>query len=375
MHPDFVICCLLSRTLKASIELETGANEFFTLKIISSGKMLIFYKTSSCLSSSSSTLFLLFVFATSFLPSIEAAPTVATCGWPPSIKGGRVVWQNYTSTLLSRSGDYIRYWCENGIKPDIDWVICLDNGTWSLPLPQCESVTCPRPHPGMLLNGRILVSTIDPLKESAAIGDRVTFICDSSFILVGISNTIECLEVGQWSKLPECVLASPSCGIPPKVLNGREITRTFTTPEGQAGNRVRFECMTGFNSVGRTTITCLPNGQWSQSPRCVPDLSGLGIAGLFANSCGSPLPVTNGFLQGKSYRQDQFSAGGDTLSYACNPNFVMNGSSIVTCNADTLLWSKLPTCIRKFFILIEILDNFFIIYSQGLWTCSKCAQY
>ena len=58
------------------------------------------------------------------------------------------------------------------------------------------------------------------------------------------------------------------CGAPPPVVGGEAII-----PYGHSlsvGGQVNYECSLGHDLIGPSSVTCLLDGRWSETPICSP---------------------------------------------------------------------------------------------------------
>uniref|UniRef100_A0A8C0AMR2 Sushi domain-containing protein n=1 Tax=Buteo japonicus TaxID=224669 RepID=A0A8C0AMR2_9AVES len=95
-------------------------------------------------------------------------------------------------------GKSVNYSCDPGYSLiGKTTLYCTDNGTWSLPYPRCEVITCISPN---IPNGEVAEG------QSAAYrpGANVTFQCHPGYVLRG-SREAKCQPDGRW------VPAVPTC--------------------------------------------------------------------------------------------------------------------------------------------------------------------
>lgn len=93
-----------------------------------------------------------------------------------------------------------------------------------------------------------------------------------------------------------------------------------------SGDIYTVVCGAGFRLSGSASVSCRPDGSWSEAtPLCQP------IGG-----CSRPPEITNGYV----YFFSTFAAS--TALYACDFVCFLVGSPVVTCNNGA--WSAIPTC-------------------------------
>ncbi|KAI8515762.1 hypothetical protein Bbelb_065750 [Branchiostoma belcheri] len=149
-------------------------------------------------------------------------------------------------------GDVANFTCEPGYKlVGTSSLTCLSDGTWDGTSPTCAAVQCsPLLNP---INGL--------MSGSNSYGDVVNFTCEPGYKLVGTSS-LTCLSDGTWDGTsPTCkAVQCPTLSQPP---NG------FMTGFNSYGDVVYFTCDQGYRLVGKSSLTCLSDGTWSDlSPTC-----------------------------------------------------------------------------------------------------------
>ncbi|XP_078667948.1 clotting factor C-like [Branchiostoma floridae x Branchiostoma belcheri] len=96
---------------------------------------------------------------------------------------------------------------------------------------------------------------------SNSYGDVVNFTCEPGYKLAGTSS-LTCLSDGTWNgKSPTCTAVQ--CPTLPHPRNG------FVTGFNSYGDVLHFTCDQGYRLAGKSSLTCLSDGSWSeQSPKC-----------------------------------------------------------------------------------------------------------
>ncbi|XP_078663210.1 E-selectin-like [Branchiostoma floridae x Branchiostoma belcheri] len=148
-------------------------------------------------------------------------------------------------------------------------------------------------------------------------GENVlTFTCNTGYNLVGPS-TLTCLEDGTWDgSPPTCEAVQLQCPTLTPPLNG------YLDLYGTS-----FRCHAGYNLVGPSTLTCLENGTWDGNP---PTCEVVQCPVLAAPENGEK-------TGGNSYQ--------DVVTFTCDPGYVLDGSSSLTCGADATWSGVVPDCI------------------------------
>ncbi|XP_065189183.1 sushi, von Willebrand factor type A, EGF and pentraxin domain-containing protein 1-like isoform X2 [Sycon ciliatum] len=187
-------------------------------------------------------------------------------------------------------------------------LVCLLNGSWSAPLPNCsKSAEC-----APLNVGNATVSS-GPYRVNSI----VNITCNAGFELSGNAMVI-CLDSQKWSSIPICNRV-PEC--PLLIVNNAVVSGVSTRV-----NSIRnITCNVGFELSGHSLVTCLPSGDWTTFPVCnrVPQCP--------------LLTVSNGIVSGGSNTVNSIR------SITCNANFDLSGNSMVICLA-TAAWSSTPVC-------------------------------
>ncbi|KAG8504405.1 C4b-binding protein alpha chain [Galemys pyrenaicus] len=250
------------------------------------------------------------------------AAALGACGPPPNLL--------FASPLTPlnetdyEAGTRLKYTCRPGYTrvSSHQYMTCQPSGDWHHTT-FCTKKRCQ--NPGELQNGHVLVKT------DLLFGAQLEFTCLEGYLLIG-SNTSYCelQDSGvDWSDpLPECVIAK--CSPPPAIAhgrhNGRDQVYTF-------GSSVTYSCSPTFSMLGAASISCTVENRtisvWSPSPPVCKKVS-------------CPYPeikdgkVASGFRQSYAYR--------DSVSLACREGFLLRGSSLLRCGADSKWDLPLPTC-------------------------------
>ncbi|XP_063798837.1 beta-2-glycoprotein 1-like [Pseudophryne corroboree] len=118
---------------------------------------------------------------------------ISTCEDPPSIDNGYFIKNGY---LLN--GTSAQYKCNPGYKLEGHEVTeCLEDNVWSNPTPTCNKIYCSPPPE---INEGILIAV---KKAEYEISEVIYYMCKRNFYTDG-SNSVTCMDNGQWSKCPVC---------------------------------------------------------------------------------------------------------------------------------------------------------------------------
>ncbi|XP_064327841.1 complement receptor type 1-like [Phalacrocorax carbo] len=202
-------------------------------------------------------------------------------------------------------------------------VTCLPTSLWSAESSDfCIGKSCGPPD---IMNGRFHTET------NLLFGARITYSCNIGYRLVGQPSAQCVLKDNEifWSNIPIC--ASIHCSAPPVIENGQFSNgdRDFTF-----GMAVTYRCNKDFVLIGHPVIYCTVmndnvTGTWSSAaPECK------------VVQCENP-EVKNGRRLSGFGTEHTYK---DTVMFECNPGHLLNGSSVVICEADNTWKPSLPTC-------------------------------
>ncbi|XP_019402047.1 PREDICTED: complement receptor type 2-like [Crocodylus porosus] len=260
-----------------------------------------------------------------FVLALLPTGALESCKEPPNIP--HAFQKNYVGQLIP-PGTVVMYGCNRGYEfisgITQGRVTCLQNLTWSDVPNFCQRVQCPPPQ---IANG-----TYTPLpktgEEKYAYEDAVTIECNAGYGVNG-STQIRCRHDGSWDpRVPHCV---PGCGSPPRVENGQHShpgRGYFST-----GSSVTYRCLKGYTLQGEASIRCETGDDetaaWSGPlPQCE------------AVQCPAP-SIQNGRLKPPLSQNYSYKSN---ISFECDPGYVIRGSEIIWCQADTKWSPRPPVC-------------------------------
>ncbi|XP_010000348.1 PREDICTED: C4b-binding protein alpha chain-like [Chaetura pelagica] len=232
------------------------------------------------------------------------------------------------STALEESypaGTRLMYRCRPGYSlasGKFPFITCLDNSSWSENPDFCIGKSCGPPD---IVNGNFHYTT------DLLLGATINFTCNLGYRLVGESSAYCKLVDNEvyWDQIPYCEIIP--CFPPPMIENGKLIdgNRDFTF-----GMAATYSCDRGFALIGDDTIHCTANdkleGVWNgEFPKCK------------VVRCKNP-EVKNGRRLSGFGTEHTYK---NTVTFECNPGHLLNGSSLVTCDADSNWKPPLPTCV------------------------------
>ncbi|XP_010019535.1 PREDICTED: complement receptor type 1-like, partial [Nestor notabilis] len=248
-------------------------------------------------------------------PPVPTCEKMLQCPSPPNIKNGH---HDSKDVKVFVPGVSVKYYCDTGyVLTGKTTVSCLTSGTWSIPYPRCEVITCTSPsiQDGEVAEGQSTV--YHP-------GANVTFQCHSGYVLWG-SREAKCQPDGRW--VPAVPICKPAryCSKPADIAHGSLSgpAKTFFTP----GTSISYICEAGFSLIGTATMYCTQAGAWSHHPPLCQVVK-----------CLRPPNITNGKLKGNI--SDTFSYGA-SVSYSCNPGYSLIGNAFINCTLKGT-WSQPP---------------------------------
>nr|XP_055043793.1 complement receptor type 1 isoform X2 [Misgurnus anguillicaudatus] len=157
----------------------------------------------------------------------------------------------------------------------------------------------------------------------------VTVTCAKGFKLHGAQH-LKCLANGSWTaEIPTCE-PEKSCSAP--AVHNRDIKHGEKS-QYKPQDTVTISCKEGFDLIGSSQITCGPNGQWLNLPKCNPK-----------GTCG-PAPVYP-HAHPRDMQKTEYRSG-DRVHYKCNVGHRRSaGRDIIHCTNGQ--WTKLQLhCERK----------------------------
>ncbi|XP_071884742.1 complement receptor type 1 [Anas platyrhynchos] len=259
-------------------------------------------------------------FGGTWQPPVPTCEKMLQCPSPPTIKNGQHSSKDVTVFI---PGTSVKYECDPGyVLTGKTTVSCLPSGTWSIPYPRCEVVTCMSPS---IQDGEVA----EGQQAKYLPGATVTFRCHPGYTMQG-SQEAKCHPDGRWvPAVPSCEPALP-CPPPPVIAHAThsaELGANFSS-----GMAVNYSCQPGFSLLGASSIWCTATGNWSRPyPRC-------------AAGCGTPPPLLFAELN-KEYKNWTEFPVGSTVKYSCRPGYAKHPqiTPAVTC-LENQTWSE----VKKF---------------------------
>ena len=206
------------------------------------------------------------------------------------------------------------YTCNNGyiVANGDETRTCEASEEWSGSEPNCMYVNCG--NPGTISNG-------NKDGDIYHYGATVSYSCDTGYYING-SQTLQCQANGQWNgSAPSCDIVT--CTVP-------QIDHGSITGSNTYNSIVTVVCDQGYKINGSDVIVCQDDGHWNDStPSCDPVM------------CDPLMAPNGGVKDGNSY------TFGSKVSFTCNSGYVINGSNVLSCEANGEWNGTAPTCIAQ----------------------------
>ncbi|PNJ00355.1 C4BPA isoform 1 [Pan troglodytes] len=248
---------------------------------------------------------------------------LGNCGPPPTLSFAVPVDITLTETHF-KTGTTLKYTCRPGYvrSHSTQTLTCNSDGEWVYNT-FCIHKRCR--HPGELRNGQV------EIKTDLSFGSQIEFSCSEGFFLIG-STTSHCevqdRGVGWSHPLPQCEIVK--CKPPPDIRNGRHSGEENFYAYGFS---VTYSCDHRFSLLGHASISCTVEnetiGVWRPSPPTCEKIT-----------CDKPDvshgEMVSGFGPIYNYK--------DTIVFKCQKGFVLRGSSVIHCDADSKWNPSPPAC-------------------------------
>ena len=264
---------------------------------------------------------------------VVSSCNIISCGPPSYVRHA-----DAAGSLRHEYNSTVRYICKLGyqLHGQVTTSVCLANGSWSEVDLRCVVVSCPSPT--IPDGGQINFSRDHPVRDVNHLrrlrpdgfhyGDRVSISCDADRELHGAAFRV-CGPDGRWNGTePEC--RRIKCRAPPSFPNViySNDTRKSNRQEFYVGHVIGVSCEVGFHVVDdRHNIICQADRSWNISTS---------LTICQRTVCPSPPSVLHGhyiIVEGSRFPDDQFDFR-TTVSYSCQPGYLLVGGRQTTCDED-----------------------------------------
>ncbi|XP_017271558.1 sushi domain-containing protein 4-like [Kryptolebias marmoratus] len=235
---------------------------------------------------------------------------------------------------LFSHGTIIEFICNDGfaLSGDYPYLTCQD-GEWDGPMQiSCVSKGCIRP--SVVQHGS--TNLTDTNTSLLPVGTVLQYSCDPGYMLVGRS-ILTCTTIGDWSSnLPRCI-RSDVCQPPYQPENGGYSCHPSPCRRFSHGTVVQYFCDEGYVLKGDYKFKTCHYGKWDNL---------MPISCVIKQGCVRPSMVQHGSSNLTDMNSSLFSIG-TILQYSCDPGYMLEGPSILTCTALGHWSSEPPRCIRS----------------------------
>ncbi|XP_060933532.1 complement factor H-like isoform X10 [Limanda limanda] len=239
-------------------------------------------------------------------------------------KDPHVSWWDVYRGQQKKLGDDVGYGCKSGYKKTGGDTRATCNREGWKPDPLCQDITCEvgEMHPSLRADG------LSSGNKTLKMGHKLKFHCDDDFSLDG-AGQIECLKTGQWdAHFPTCSDKCKFTGDPANMI----VRAPGSRHRLAQGEKLTFSCrLTSQTLRGKSEVTCLANGQWSDPfPTCGAPVG-----------CERPPPLENGDTKNSvkfNYRHN------DQVEYICQAYHIIEGGPFQTCKNGE--WTREIRCLK-----------------------------
>ncbi|KAK2708463.1 uncharacterized protein LOC136028340 isoform X2 [Artemia franciscana] len=152
-----------------------------------------------------------------------------------------------------------------------------------------------------------------------------------------------------------CQHKPSSCGRPEQPPNATVIVDDFNI-----GSKIEYKCDNGHLLIGPSERTCMANGFFDEFPPVCKHLQ-----------CGLPARIPNGVYRFSNGSRDYLS----TVSYECNPGYVLVGRGDLICDVDERWNGPPPRCDPAFCLEPADIPNGFFTLSTNSTVIGTIVSY
>ncbi|CAK6957131.1 sushi domain-containing protein 4-like isoform X3 [Scomber scombrus] len=230
-------------------------------------------------------------------------------------------------------GTVLEYHCDPGYLTNGPSILtCTALGHWSSEPPHCiHSDGCVRPY--MVQNS--WVNLTETNRGLFPVGTVLQYSCDPGYLPDGPS-ILTCTTLGRWSSEPPRCIRSGACLPLSEPENGGYTCHPSPCRMFSHGTVIEFFCDKGFVLKGDYNYLTCQDGQWDGPMQisCV------------RQGCMRPFMEQHVLTNLTETKNNSFPVG-TVLEYHCDPGYLPDGPSILTCTALGHWSSEPPRCIRS----------------------------
>lgn len=231
-------------------------------------------------------------------------------------------------------GTVIEFFCDEGfdLNGDYNYLTCQD-GQWDGPMQiSCVSQGCIRP--SMVQHGS--TNLTDTNGSLFSVGEVLQYSCDPGFLPAGPS-ILTCTTLGHWSSEPPRCIRSDVCQPPYQPESGGYTCHPSPCGRLFHGAMIQYYCDEGYVLKGDYKFRTCQYGKWDNE---------MPVKCLMEQGCIRPSMVQHGSTNLTESNRSLFPDG-TALQYSCDPGYLMDGLSILTCSALGHWSSEPPRCLRS----------------------------
>ncbi|KAM6961100.1 sushi domain-containing protein 4, partial [Aplochiton taeniatus] len=167
------------------------------------------------------------------------------------------------------------------------------------------------------------------------VGTVLQYSCDPGYV-ADEPSTLTCTSLGHWSSPPPRCLRSDVCLPPSELGNGGFTCQSSPCRRFSHGTVIEYFCNQGFTLKGDYEYLTCRDGQW-EGPMQITCVS---------QGCVRPYMVQHGTTNLTETNRGAFPVG-TVLQYSCDPGYVADEPSTLTCTSLGHWSSPPPQCIRS----------------------------
>ncbi|CAG5866328.1 unnamed protein product [Menidia menidia] len=235
---------------------------------------------------------------------------------------------------LFSHGTIIEFLCNEGfaLNGDYPYLTCQD-GQWDGPVEiSCVSKGCIRPT--MVQHGS--TNLTDTNGSLFPVGTVLQYSCDPGYMLAGRS-ILTCTTVGDWSSSPPRCTRSDVCQPPYTPENGGYTCHPSPCRRFSHGSVIQYFCDEGYVLKGDYKFRTCHFGKWDNL---------MPVSCVIEQGCVRPSVVQHGSTNLTDTNKSLFPVG-TALEYSCDPGYMLEGPSILTCSGLEHWSSEPPRCTRS----------------------------
>ncbi|XP_061599523.1 sushi domain-containing protein 4-like [Cololabis saira] len=228
----------------------------------------------------------------------------------------------------------LEFFCIEGftLSGDYPYLTCQD-GQWDGPMEiSCVKKGCIRP--AMVQHSS--TNLTDTNMNLFPLGTVLQYNCDPGYLLAGRS-ILTCTTLGDWSSEPPRCIRTDVCQPPYQPENGGYTCHPSPCRRFSHGTVIQYFCNEGYIMKGDYKFLTCHHGKWDNV---------MPVTCVNEDGCVRPSLVRYGSSNATETNRNLFPVG-SVLQYSCDPGYLLEGLSILTCTAMGRWSAEVPLCIRN----------------------------